>query len=149
MRTSRWMMGLVSSFALAISAMGAGPEAKMDARDQEALQKTQQMLTNPVLRKEGMNGDKDALRWDSNAQELTGGGRNKEDLYKIASDIFADMAKQANGDSIKMLEQLELAKKNPEAFYNSLSKEQRDKISELSNRLPASQQQNATPPTLK
>ena len=149
MSASRWVMGFVSAFALCSGAMGAGPEAKMDARDQEALQKTQQMLTNPVLRKEGMNGDKDALRWDSNAQELTGGGQNKEDLYKIASDIFADMTRQSNGDSIKMLEQLELAKKNPEAFYNSLSKVQRDKISELSNRIPAGKQQNSAPPTLK
>ena len=83
---------VVSSFA---SADSLGPE------DQEALQKTQKLLNSKQQRQDFIQSNDKAKRTDDMVTKLVGDGKNKEEMYKIASEIFGGMVHQQNGDADK------------------------------------------------
>ena len=136
-------IGLILLFALFGPASFAGQTEQpgLDTASQKALQETQQLLTDPKIRDQEIKKDQGAIKWDGNVNEITGGGQKKEEMYQISSDIMSDLTKKTNGDPVKMLEIMEKAKTNPEAFFNSLTPEEQAKIRGLSQRLPAAQQQ--------
>jgi hypothetical protein len=128
----------ILSIALVIPC-SAIAEPALDANSQKALQDTQQLLTNPSLRTQSIRKDPAAAKVDAQVEQVTGGGANKEEAYQISSDIMNEIVKKTGGDPVKMVEMLERAKTNPEAFFKSLSPEQQEKIRRLSTRMPAAQ----------
>ncbi|MEK7691130.1 MAG: hypothetical protein AAB425_08930 [Bdellovibrionota bacterium] len=118
-------------------AMGGG----LDAASQEALEKTQRMLENAQAREEAIHktGDR-AVQVDQRVKALGGSADQTQKIYQLASEIFGDLAKEAGGDPIKLMQMMEAAQKNPEAFGNKLSPAAKAKIHQLSLELPASQQ---------
>ena len=129
----------------AAGTMGGG----LDAASQEALEKTQRMLENAQSREAAIQktGDR-AVEVDQRVKELGGSADQTQKIYQLASEIFGDLAKEAGGDPIKLMQMMEAAQKNPEAFGNKLSPAAKAKIHQLSLELPASQQQQA-PAALK
>ncbi len=71
------------------------------------------------------------------AAQITGGGENEKALYDITSSVFGNVAKDAQGDPAKMQELMMKAQQNPEAFFNSLTPQQKKAIEDLSKKVPA------------
>jgi hypothetical protein len=107
-------------------------EEKLDANDQIALMQTQALLKDKNLREEAAKNDPKASAVMSQIKTLSGGNAGKEEeMYGVASDIFKDVATQEGGDRSKIDARLQNALKDPEAFINSLSPEQRAKMKNL------------------
>lgn len=86
-----------------------------------ALQQTQSMLQSPTDRAKAIQGNASAQAADDQAHALGGSAAGTEAIYSLTSDILADLARQANGDPVKMQELLQQAMANPEAFAANLS----------------------------
>ena len=108
--------------------------------DQEAVVKTEELLNSRSKRQEVINDSSKAKSADDMARKLMGDGQELDDLYKAASEIFRNMASQNQGDGDAMSKQLEAAQGDPEAFYNSLTDEQKAMISNLANKVKANKQ---------
>lgn len=122
-----------------------GWSAELDGASQEALQKTQEMLQDPKERNKAIQKDANAVAADQQVRSLAGSDKNTQEIYGLSSDILGDLAKQANGDPNKMLELIEKAKKDPEAFGKTLTPEQKRKLHELSTQIPAAQPAQSVP----
>lgn len=105
------------------------------ANQEEALQKTLQLLTMPNLRAEAIKNSPDAQSVDRQVQAVGGSPAQTEAIYQLSSKIFEDMFKQSKGDSIAMMEMIEKAKKNPEAFAKSLSPENQAQLKLLAGQI--------------
>lgn len=109
----------------------------LDADTMKALQETQDVLRNPALRamQPEMKGPAGAAL-QGQLDALGGTSADQEKIYQMAAEILGDLAKQANGDPAQMEKILEQAKKNPEAFANSLTPQQQQQIKDLAKKLP-------------
>ena len=76
------------------------------------------MLTNPAERNAAIKSDKKALEVDQKVEALTGSGKNKEEIYDIASKVMEAITVESKGDPEKMQQLLMEAQSNPQAFYN-------------------------------
>src|SRR5687768_10313685 len=91
--------------------------ADLDKDQQQGLKDTQRMLTNPAERDAAIKKDKKAIETDQKVEALTGSGKNKEEIYDIASKVMETITVQSKGDPEKMQQMLLEAQSNPEAFY--------------------------------
>jgi hypothetical protein len=107
----------------------------LDAADEEALKKTQELLQNPALRQKTLEKDADAARADQKVRELGVTEENSEEIYSITSDIAATLIREADGDPAKLQEMIQKAIQNPEAFAQSLSPEQIRRIKAVSSKI--------------
>jgi hypothetical protein len=103
----------------------------------EALENAQKALTDPKERREVMNSSPQAQMADNKVKDLLGGPENTDELYKLASDVLADLSKKANGDPEQLKKLLLEANQDPEKFYGTLGSTQKDKISDLSKKAEA------------
>ncbi len=103
----------------------------------KALEDTQKVLGDPTARAKAAGQDPQALTVQKQVETLTGSPENAAEIYKIASQVLGNLVTQTGGDPQKMMDLLNKAAKNPEAFGNSLTKEQKDAIHALSLKLPA------------
>lgn len=101
--------------------------------DQEALKKTQGILTNKAEREKAKQGDEALKGVDRDVESLAGDGANKEAIYKAAAKIMEEMAKEAGGDAIKMQEVISKAQQNPQKFMESLSESNKSAIRGIAN----------------
>lgn len=105
-----------------------GVEATIGADNQEAIKKTQELLKNP----ENLQSNAEASR----LFELMGNNSSaNQDLSNTTAAIFADLAAKTGGDPEKLRKLLEEAKKNPEAFANQLSADQKKAVSDLAKKI--------------
>lgn len=133
--------------ALGLFMLPVSQAAQLDKSSQEALQKTQELLNNPTLREQNAASDPNAKKWNDQVQQMSGNTENREEIYKIAAEVFGDLTQNSGGDATKMMQIMEQAKTNPEAFYNSLTPAQKARIQKLSTRLPAAAQGSAAAPS--
>lgn len=100
----------------------------MDEASQQALGETQKTMTNRVER-EKIKKDNAALQQvDADVEALVGNGTNKDAMYEAAAKILGDMAKDTDGDPDKMREVMQNAQRDPKAFLNSLSEDNKKMI---------------------
>lgn len=130
-------IGLMSILAVSMVAFPASAE-ELDLASQEAALRTRQMLENPELREQAVSKSAEAAFMHRQAESLGGSPENTEEIYGLASDIFAELVKQSGGEPLKMMELLEKAKKDPKAFADKLTPEQRERLSRLANKIPES-----------
>ena len=103
--------------------------AETDPAINDALKDTQDLLKDKSKRQEDFNRDAKAKAADEKVQNLTGGdSQQTQAVYDISADAFSSVMQSAGNDPEKAMELLQKAQTNPEAFYNSLPKETRDKI---------------------
>lgn len=133
---------LVSLLSLSTHAQSRGSEP-LSKEDQKALDKTQQMLRDRSQVEAYTKKNPEAANTDANVKALM--GPDTDAAYDLAADILADLVKQANGDPAKLMELLENAKKNPEAFAKKLSPAQQDKIRGLANKVEERQKKAPAP----
>jgi hypothetical protein len=100
----------------------------LSADNQEAIRKTQELLRNPANLQSHFEAAK--------LFELMGDKpKDKQDLSDTTASIFNDLAKKTGGDPEKLKKLLDEARKNPEAFANQLSPEQKAAISEFAKKI--------------
>ncbi len=112
-----------------------------DQYDEEALQKTIQLLKNKTERENSIKGDEEAGKADAYTKNLFGGdSKSTNAVYELAADVFADLAKQADGDADKMKALIEQFQRDPAAFADKWSPEQKKRLKEISTKVkvPAS-----------
>lgn len=109
-------------------------------------EETRRLLVSPDAR--GRNADKDptAKKADDYARSVAGSKENSQGLYELSAEIFARLEKQANGDPEKLQKLMIEAARNPAAFGETFTPEERKKLKEISNRSPHQQQPGAASP---
>lgn len=102
----------------------------------EALQKTQELLRNQSQRNEVLKTDTKAREADDFATKAVGGNaQDKNEVYNISADIMGKLSKDNNGDAQKMQEQLLKALQSPDQFLKSLPPEIQNNIKGVAERV--------------
>ncbi|MCM2277189.1 MAG: hypothetical protein NDJ89_03870 [Oligoflexia bacterium] len=131
------VLGIAFSVALfsARPVLATGPDSTLDLASAEALSRTVTLLTSPAMRAEAIRQDPKAQLIDGQVKALTANPALTEEIYRLSSEIFAELAKSSGGDSQKMLETLNRAKSDPKGFAASLSPKSRAALSELARKI--------------
>lgn len=133
---SKFLLQVVGILTINIS-FGVEPkiENTLSAGGQDPVKQTQELLKNPT----NLQGNAEA----SKLFELMGNNPNaNQELSNTTASIFADLAAKTGGDPEKLRKLLEEAKKNPEAFANQLSPEQKKAISNLATKIEDNKSNN-------
>ncbi len=103
---------------------------------QEAMVKTQGLMQDPKQRSEAIARDPKAKQADDMIQRLSGGdAAATNDIYALASQIFANLVQQANGDPKKMEELIEQFKRDPASFAATWTPEQKAQLKAIAGQL--------------
>jgi anion-transporting ArsA/GET3 family ATPase len=102
----------------------------------EALEKTQNVLTNPSELQKVLQSDPKAREADAEVRSLAGSPENVQKLYELASEILGSLVTSTNGDVAKMMAVIEEAQKNPAEFAGRFTQEQLQKLSVLAKQIP-------------
>src|SRR5690348_7596925 len=129
---------LLAAWLMVAAVPRAGAE-DLDPGTAKALQQTQELLKDPAARAQAAQGDAQAAAVEKQVEQLGGTPQNTQAIYDLAADVLGNVAKDAQGDPDKMMQLLEKASKNPEAFGNQFTPEQKQKLRELSQKLPQAQ----------
>ncbi len=127
-------LSLVGLFLICVTSTTLFAES---SPDDKALKDTQELLRSQSQRDKAIKESPDAANADRAVEQLTGTAEGKQQVYELASDVMANLVKQTNGDTAKMNQLLEEAKKNPEAFANTFSSDQKQKLRDISQKIPA------------
>lgn len=142
-------MNLVSKSCVLIFALMTpivfAQNQQTDQATQNALEQTQQMLNNPAFRDKAVKENSETRKAHDSVNKLTGGNQNlNNQVYGLSSNIFGDLVRQAGGDEAKLLQLMQEAQKNPDAFANKLTPAQREEIRKLASEIaPPSPQPQA------
>jgi len=98
----------------------------------EALLKTEQVLTEASKRQEFLNQDANAKAADQSLKSLLGSEQRVEEAYQVSSEIFKRLAIEGKGDAEYLKRVLAEAQANPAAFLKSLSSEEQERIRKIS-----------------
>ncbi|MES2857023.1 MAG: hypothetical protein V4692_14235 [Bdellovibrionota bacterium] len=124
---------LIGQFVLvgAIVGFGAPALAELDAGSSEALVETQTLLTSPEALKAETAKNPKAKQVDDNVKFLMGNEAQAAEVYKLAAEIFGTMVQKSNGDPEQLQKLIMEAQKNPAAFGQSFTPEQKAQIKSL------------------
>lgn len=98
----------------------------------QALKQTQDLMRSSEARKGAITTDS-AIAADK-AAEITalGDPAAKSEVYNIAADLMPWLVEQSQGDITKMMQLIQEAQKNPQAFLQRMPSAERQKIKNLS-----------------
>lgn len=115
-----------------------------DKTYESALQQTQNLLRTPDARKGAI--DTEPAKAADKAVEITalGDPAAKSEVYNIAADLMPWLLEQSQGDPLKMMQLIQEAQKNPQAFLQKMPAAERQKIKNLSGFID--QKKNARQP---
>jgi hypothetical protein len=111
------------------------------AETESAMQEAMFLLNNPDAREAYIRNNPNTRQADKSLRGLAGSEQTTEEMYQLASDIFAQITLKANGDPDKMMLLLQKAQSNPEAFAKSFTPEQKQKLSDLARQVESNRQQ--------
>ncbi len=100
---------------------------------QESLEQTQAVISQPEKRIEVIKTNPNAQKIDDQVKQLM--GQNSENMYKTASDFLPYILQMGQGDPVKMTEFLTKAARDPASFANQLPPELKQKIIDLSDQV--------------
>lgn len=108
--------------------------ANADQESDKAIEDVQKMMQQSDFKTKASKNSKEAAAVADQVANISGGGENEQELYKMAAEVLGNMKGKSPEEIIKILEE---AKKNPEAFVKSWTPEQQEKLKKISERLPA------------
>lgn len=117
--------------ALVLSASNSFAEGTIDP-----LKETQKVLTDKAKRNEAIKQEGSKAKAADEYAEKVAGSQGKEEMYGMSAELMTMIEKEAGGDADKMMKILEEAQRNPEAFYNRFSPEQKAKIKAIADKAP-------------
>ena len=130
-------IGLASLLLLVFMVASVHSQA-LDPAAASALATTLRMLADPAQRSQLIATDPTAAAIDKQVQSLAGSGLAQE-VYGLAAEVFADLARNSGGDPKRMAEALEQAKSDPAGFAAMLRPETLQRLRELSTKISDAQ----------
>lgn len=113
---------------------------QLSTEQENALSGALDELRDPVKRSENLKKDPKAAKSDEMVKEV--GGEFSEEIYGLAGEAMQNLVRSTQGDTAKMEKILQAAEKNPEAFANSFTPEQKKALRELSNKIEKSKKKS-------
>ena len=110
----------------------------LSSEQEQALSGAVEELTDPAKRSENLKKDPKAAKSDEMVKEV--GGEYSEEIYGLAGEVMQSLVKKTQGDPDKMEQLLKDAEKNPEAFANTFTPDQKKALKELSKKIEKSKQ---------
>ena len=125
---------LLAVATILISPAAFAEEDGLDTADMQALQETSKMMLNSDLRAAAIKDNANALQVDAQVKALTHGDKQKEEeMYRVASDVFAKIVKEEGGDMEKIQARLNAYMKNPDSLGHAMSDQQKAVVRQLSS----------------
>jgi hypothetical protein len=134
-------LGTVLLVALTLLAPSATPSAAqaLDSAAAEALATTLRMLADPASRAQVVASDPAAAAIDRQVQGMAGSAQLVQEVYGLAAEVFADLARSTGGDARRLNEALERAQSDPAAFAAMLRPETLERLRALATRISDAQ----------
>ncbi len=108
----------------------------LTSHGQDPIEATQALLKSPTLRQDALKSP-EAIAADRNIRALGDARGQTQEIYNLSSSIFVDLAKNNNQDPNEMMRSLEAAQRDPAAFINSMTPEQKAKLKDIATQLEA------------
>jgi hypothetical protein len=112
---------------------------KADLETQTAVQEVQKQMHNPKFHQEAAKFSPQAKQVEVQVKGLAGTPENEQEIYNLAAEILGNMKDSSPQEMQKILEE---AQRNPSSFAEKFTPEQRKKLEEIAQKLPASQRRN-------
>ena len=115
---------------------GPPPAAQaLDPAAAEALATTLRMLADPAARAEALASDPAAAAIDRQVQGMAGSPQLVQEVYGLAAEVFADLARSTGGDARRLREALDRARSDPAAFAAMLRPETLERLRALATKI--------------
>ena len=115
------------------------PAQTLDPAAAEALAATLRMLADPAARGQILATDPTAAAVDRQVQGMAGSSQLAQEVYGLAAEVFADLARSTGGDPRQLSAALERAKTDPAGFAAMLRPETLDRLRALATRISDTQ----------
>ncbi len=115
------------------------PAQALDPAAADALAATLRMLADPAARGQILATDPNAAAVDRQVQGLAGSSQLAQEVYGLAAEVFADLARSTGGDPRQLSAALERAKTDPAGFAAMLRPETLDRLRALATRISDTQ----------
>ena len=125
----------VTALLLLVLTASSLPAQVLDPTAAEALAATLRMLADPTARADVLARDPAAAAIDKQVQGMAGSSALAQEVYGIAAEVFADLARNSGGDPRRMNEALERAKSDPAGFAAMLRPETLERLRALSTKI--------------
>ena len=129
---------LIALFLLVLPAPSL-PAQTLDPAAAEALAATLRMLADPAARDQILATDPNAAAVDRQVQGMAGSSQLAQEVYGLAAEVFADLARSTGGDPRQLSAALERAKTDPAGFAAMLRPETLDRLRALATRISDTQ----------
>jgi len=128
-------------FALSLLVLPAPPlpAQTLDPAAAAALATTLRMLADPAARGQILATDPTAAAIDKQVQRLAGSSQLAEEVYGLAAEVFADLARSSGGDPGRLSEALDRAKTDPAGFAAMLRPETLERLRALATKISDAQ----------
>ena len=107
---------------IAVLGVGQMAYAQLNSQDQQALNQTQAFLQNKNARELYFRQNPETQKIFNSMNSMGMNSQQKDQVFKISSDVFEKLANEAQGDSEGIKKILEQAQNNPEAFITCFQK---------------------------
>ena len=129
---------LVALALLAVPATRLAAQT-LDPAAAEALAATLRMLADPAARGQILATDPNAAAIDRQVQGMAGSSQLAQEVYGLAAEVFADLARSTGGDPRQLSAALERAKSDPAGFAAMLRPETLERLRALATRISDTQ----------
>ena len=130
------LLAVLSLLALPVVSLSA---QTLDPAAADALATTLRMLADPAARGQILATDPNAAAIDRQVQGMAGSSQLAQEVYGLAAEVFADLARSTGGDPRQLSAALERAKSDPAAFAAMLRPETLDRLRALATRISDAQ----------
>lgn len=107
-----------------------------DEETRSAVKAVQEQMKSPQFAEEAAKQSPEAAQVRKQIKQIAGSEQNEQEIYNLAADILGNFQNMSPEELQKALAE---AKSNPEAFGSKLTPAQRQKLKEISEKLPAAQ----------
>jgi hypothetical protein len=134
-------LGTALLIAIALLPLSAtSPSAQtLDPAAAAALATTLRALADPVARGQLLAADPAAAAIDRQVQGLAGSSQLAQEVYGLAAEVFADLARSTGGDPRRLAEALDRAQSDPAGFAAMLRPETLERLRALAIRISDTQ----------
>jgi len=135
-RLATALLAALSLLVLSVTTLSA---QTLDPAATEALATTLRMLADPAARGRIVATDPVAAAIDRQVHTMAGSSQLAQEVYRIAAEVFADLARSAGGDMERLGETLERAKSDPAGFAALLRPETLERLRALATKISDAQ----------
>jgi hypothetical protein len=130
------LLAALSLLALPAASLSA---QTLDPAAADALATTLRMLADPATRGQILATDPSAAAIDRQVQGMAGSSQLAQEVYGLAAEVFADLARSTGGDPRQLSAALDRARSDPAAFAAMLRPETLDRLRALATRISDAQ----------